>query len=63
MGLSISDVVSDIKYSISTIEAIERGELDFMPNPYIYYCIKSYGTYLKIIDLDNILKNLNKNNI
>ena len=60
MKLSIIDVVNDIKYPISAIEAIERGEYNFMPQPYIYYCIKSYGTYLKITNLNDILKNLEK---
>ena len=51
MQLSITDVVNDLKYPISTIEAIERDEYNFMPQPYLYYCIKSYGTYLKVLNL------------
>ena len=62
MELTITDVVNDLKYPISTIEAIERSEYDFMPQPYLYYCVKSYGTYLKIINLDDILKSI-KNNV
>ena len=46
-SLSIIDVVNDLKYPISTIEAIERDEYNFMPQPYLYYCIKSYGTFSK----------------
>ena len=61
MGLSIIDIVNDLNYSISTIEAIERNEYNFMPQPYLYYCMKSYGTYLKIKNLDDILKNIKKN--
>ena len=61
MNLSIIDVVNDLKYPISTIEAIERNEYNFMPQPYLYYCIKSYGTYLNIINLEDILKNIKKN--
>ena len=60
MELSITDVVNDLKYSISTIEAIEKDDYNFIPQPYLYYCIKSYGTYLKILNLDTILKNLKK---
>ena len=60
MKLSIIEVVNDLKYPISTIEAIERDEYNFMPQPYLYYCIKSYGTYLKIANLNDILKNLKK---
>ena len=60
MGLLITDVVNDLKYPISTIEAIERGEYDFMPQPYLYYCIKSYGTYLKILNLNDILKDIKR---
>lgn len=63
MELSIIDVVNDLKYPISTIEAIERDEYNFMPQPYLYYCIKSYGTFLKIQNLDNILKKIKKNNL
>ena len=60
MQLSINDVVNDLKYPISTIEAIERDEYNFMPQPYLYYCVKSYGIYLKILNLDDILKNIKK---
>ena len=58
MKLSIEDIVKDIKYPISVIEAVERSEYDFLPKPYSYYCIKTYGIYLKITDLDDILKNI-----
>ena len=58
MKLSITDVVNDLKYPTSTIEAIERSDYNFMPQPYLYYCFKSYGTYLKILNLDNILKSI-----
>ena len=58
LELSIIDVVNDLKYPISTIEAIERDEYNFLPQPYLYYCIKSYGTYLQIQNLDNFLKKL-----
>ena len=60
MKLSIIEVVNDLKYSISTIEAIERGDYNFMLQPYSYYCVKSYGAYLKIANLSDILKNLKK---
>ena len=60
MKLSIIEVVNDLKYPISTIEAIERGECNFMLQPYSYYCIKSYGIYLEIENLSDILKNLEK---
>ena len=60
MKLSIIEVVNDLKYPISTIEAIERGDYNFMLQPYSYYCVKSYGTYLKIANLSDILKNLKK---
>ena len=60
MKLSITDVVNDLKYPISTIESIERDEYNFIPQPYLYYCIKSYGTYLKILNLDDILKKIKK---
>ncbi|MDC6448071.1 helix-turn-helix domain-containing protein [Alphaproteobacteria bacterium] len=60
MGLSIIDVVDDLKYPIATIEAIERDEYNFIDQPYLYYCIKTYGSYLKIINLDDILKNIKK---
>jgi cytoskeletal protein RodZ len=62
MELSITDVVNDLKYPTSTIEAIEKNEYNFMPQPYLYYCIKAYGTYLKILNLDDILENIKKNN-
>ena len=62
LELSITDVVNDLKYPISTIEAIERDEYNFIPQPYLYYCIKSYGTYLKILNLDDILKHIKKIN-
>ena len=61
MKLSIIDVVNDLKYPTSTIEAIERDEYNFMQQPYLYYCVKSYGNYLKIQNLDDILKNIKKN--
>ena len=61
MELSIIDVVNDLKYPISTIEAIERDEFNFMPQPYVYYCIKSYGTYLNILNLEDVLKSIKKN--
>ena len=61
MELSIIDVVNDLKYPISTIEAIERDEYNFMPQPYVYYCIKSYGTYLNILNLEDVLKSIKKN--
>ena len=60
LELSIIDVVNDLKYPISTIEAIERNDFNFMPQPYLYYSIKSYGNYLKIQNLDNILKDIKK---
>ena len=63
MKLSIIDVVNDLKYPTSTIEAIERDDYNFMPQPYLYYCIKSYGTYLQIINLEDILKNIKENNL
>ena len=56
MNLSIADVVYDIKYPISVIEAIEKNDQDFLPKPYSYYCVKTYGQYLKISNLNNILK-------
>ena len=58
MKLSIIEVVNDLKYPISTIEAIEKGNYNFMLQPYSYYCVKSYGTYLKIENLSDILKDL-----
>ena len=58
MKLSIIEVVNDLKYPISTIEAIKRGDYNFMLQPYSYYCVKSYGAYLKIANLSDILKNL-----
>ena len=61
MKLSIIDVVNELNYPTSTIEAIERNEYNFMPQTYVYYCIKAYGTYLKILNLDNILKSIKKN--
>ena len=60
MKLSIIEVVNDLKYPISTIEAIERGDYNFMLHPYSYYCVKSYGAYLEIANLSDILKNLKK---
>ena len=63
MKLSIIDVVNDLKYPTSTINAIERDDYNFMPQPYLYYCIKSYGTYLQIINLEDILKNIKENNL
>lgn len=61
LNLSIIDVVNDLKYSTSIIEAIEKDEYNFMPQPYLYYCLKSYGTYLKILNLDDILKDIKNN--
>ena len=60
LELSIIDVVNDLKYPTSTIEAIERGDYNFMLQPYSYYCVKSYGAYLGIANLSDILKNLKK---
>ena len=55
LGLSIIEVVNEINYPISIIEAIERGELKFLSKPYLYYSVKSYGLFLKIQDLENLI--------
>ena len=55
-NLSITDVVNDIKYSTSTIESIEKGDYNFLQQPYLYYFLKQYGIYQKIEDLDGILE-------
>ena len=55
MCLSITDVAYEIKYPIAIIEALERNELNFLPKPYSYYCVRSYGYYLNIINLESIL--------
>ena len=56
MELTIKDVVQDIKYPTSTIESLEKGEMDFLPQPYLYYFVKQYGIYLKIKNLNDILE-------
>ena len=43
---SIQDVCDRLKYSRRVIEAIEKGESDFMARPYNYYCAKNYSTLL-----------------
>ena len=56
MELSITDVVNDIKYPTSAIKSIEKDDYSFLPQPYLYYFLKQYGTYLRIKNLDDILK-------
>ena len=56
LDLSIADVVSEINYPISIIEAIERDDVNFLPKPYLYYCVKCYGKYLKISNLSEVIK-------
>lgn len=60
LNLTIIDVVNALKYPISTIEAIEKDDYNFISQPYLYYCIKSYGNYLNIINLDDILEKYKK---
>ena len=55
LGLSITDIVNEINYPISIIESLEKDELNFLPKPYLYYYSRSYGKYLKILDLKNII--------
>ena len=59
MGLSIEDVVKDIKYPISSIQSIEKNDYNFLHKTYVYYCIKAYGNYLNILNLESILKKKN----
>ena len=40
---TIEDVCDQLKYSRRVIEAIEKGESDFMDRPYNYYCVKNYS--------------------
>ena len=54
-NLSIEDVVNEICYPVSIIRKIEDDVENFLPKPYSYYCIKSYGEYLKISNLEELL--------
>ena len=58
MKLSIEDVVKDIKYPISSIQSIENNDYNFLHKTYVYYCMKSYGKYLNISNLEDILKKI-----
>ena len=41
--------------SLSVEGNIERDEKKFLPKPYRYYCVKSYGNYLNISNLDTFI--------
>ena len=58
LNLSIEDVVKETKYSISTIVSIENGDYNFLPKTYVYYSVKAYGSYLRIANLEDILKKI-----
>ena len=55
-NLSIQDIVDNINYPISVIQAIENNSHNFLPKPYAYYCVKTYGQYLKVEDLEEIIE-------
>ena len=55
-NLSILDIVKEIRYPISVIEDIENDVPNFLPKPYAYYCVKSYGEYLGISNLIEVIK-------
>lgn len=54
-NLSIEEIVKEIQYSVTIIEAIENNDLDFLPKPYAYYCVKTYGQYLNIANLNEVI--------
>ena len=54
--LQINDVVEETCYPTYVIKAIEENKTDFLPKPYNYYCAKSYGLFLKINNLQSLLK-------
>ena len=55
-NLTIEEIVNEIRYPISVIEDLENDVHNFLPKPYAYYCVKSYGEYLKISNLSDIIK-------
>ena len=55
-ALTIKDIVKEIHYPISVIEDIENDMVNFLPKPYAYYCVKSYGEYLGILNLIEVIK-------
>ena len=43
---TIKDVCDQLKYSRRVIEALEKGESNFMDCPYNYYSAKNYASFL-----------------
>ena len=54
-NLSIQDIADNINYPKSVIEAIENDVCNFLPKPYAYYCVKTYGEYLKVSNLKEVI--------
>ena len=54
--LTIQNIVKEIRYPISVIEDLENDIIDFLPKPYAYYCVKSYGEFLNVENLSEIIK-------
>ena len=54
-NLRIEDIVKELRYPISVIENLEDDVLDFLPKPYAYYCVKAYGNYLNMTNLNEIV--------
>ena len=46
-NLSIENVCDELKYSRRVIEALEKGETNFIETPFNYYCALNYAKFLK----------------
>ena len=45
-NLSIESVCNELKYSRRVIEALEKGETNFIETPFNYYCALNYAKFL-----------------
>jgi len=55
-NLSIQDIADNINYPKSVIEAVENDFRNFLLQPYAYYCVKTYGQYLEIVNLKELIE-------
>ena len=47
-NISVEDVMQHLNYSRSTLDALEKGDLEFIQYPLNYFFTRQYASYLKV---------------
>lgn len=47
-NITLEQVIHQLNFSLSTLEALEKGDLEFIQYPLNYFFTRQYASYLKV---------------